>query len=105
MEVLAYTGAEIDHPLQGGLYDIGNKNMPPQNMLLWHKNYFELGVNENRCRKKLSWGFPYLTKNRNMRNEDWCNSPLQGKFHGIVGFTEDRKTDRHKQISLCFPLE
>ena len=29
----------------------GNKNMLPQNMPLWHKDYFELKATESRCQK------------------------------------------------------
>lgn len=36
--------------------------MPPQNLPLWHEDYFEQEATENRCRKMPSRGSHYLSK-------------------------------------------
>ena len=63
--------------------NIGNKNELPQDMPLWHKDYFELKENENQLLQKETFLELLLSdyKEKILRNKDCYKSPFLGKFY------------------------
>ena len=79
--------------------NVGDKNIPPQNMPLWHRDYFELEANENQQLEKEAFlERLYITKSRNFwEKEDCYKSLLLGKFYGHEKDKVKTEMDMHKK--------
>lgn len=79
------------------LVHVGDQNIPLQNMLLWHKDYFELeAMRIDRCRKMSSWNFLFLNKSRNFwKKRTAINPPSWGSFMATKTESQDAPAQRN----------
>lgn len=77
---------------------VGVQDIPPQNMLLWNTDYFELHAQEknSKCRERLSLNALYLPKDRaSMGNSAVLNPSL-----GVASTREDWYLSQERRLEL-----